>query len=123
MRIEYVRLPNGKVPMDEFVDGLNPKAKSKVIEAMAMLRSFGSQLREPYSKPIGKGLFELRARSTGLQARCLFFFFDGETAVLTHGFIKKTQKTPRAEIERAERYKELYLSYRSERMGDEDGRS
>ena len=40
----------------------------------------------------------------------MYFFYDGKKAVLTHGFIKKTQKTPKKEIDRAIRYKEEYFS-------------
>lgn len=39
----------------------------------------------------------------------LYFFVVNGKAVLTHGFIKKTQKTPKAEFERAKRYRDDYL--------------
>ena len=41
--------------------------------------------------------------------RVFFFFYRGNVVILTHGIIKKTQKTPKKEIEKAERYKKEYL--------------
>ena len=50
-------------------------------------------------------------RAFGLFALCyIYFFYDGRRIVLTHGFIKKTQKTPPAEIKRAKGYREEYRS-------------
>ena len=77
---------------------------------IAMLRTNGTMLREPYSKPLSEGIFELRARVGTDISRVLYFFFVGHRIVLTNGFIKKTQKTPPAEIERAKRYRSEYLS-------------
>ena len=47
--------------------------------------------------------FELRAKVGSDISRVLYFFVVGRTVVLTNGFIKKTQKTPSAEIEKAKR--------------------
>ena len=43
-------------------------------------------------------------------SRVMYFFVVGRKAILTNGFIKKTQKTPKEEIERAKRYRADYLS-------------
>jgi len=40
----------------------------------------------------------------------IFSFWEGNQIILTHGFIKKTQKTPQNEIEKAENYKKDYLN-------------
>ena len=80
-----------------------------------MLEANGSELREPYSKPLGDGIFELRSQAGRDISRVLFFFLAGRKAVLTHGFIKKTQKTPPSEIEKARNYRREYLN-RGERQ-------
>lgn len=67
-------------------------------------------LREPYSKPLEDGIFELRVKVGSDISRVLYFFFVGRRVVLTNGFIKKTQKTPSAEIERAKRYRAEFIS-------------
>ena len=68
-----------------------------------------ASLREPYSKPLGDGIFELRTQFSSDIARVLYFFIINNRAVLTHGFIKKTQKTPPEEINRAKQYRKDYL--------------
>lgn len=65
-------------------------------------------MREPYSKPLGDGIFELRAQMGNNITRVLYFFFIGDKAILTHGFIKKSQKTPPGEIDRAKHYRTDY---------------
>ena len=62
----------------------------------------------PYSKYLGNGLYELRAKVGSDISRELYFFFSGQKAVLTNGFIKKTQSTPRIQLELAEKYKRDY---------------
>lgn len=65
-------------------------------------------MREPYSKAIRNGIFELRIKVATDISRVFYFFFDGKKIVLTNGFIKKTQKTPEKEIEKALEYKADY---------------
>lgn len=62
----------------------------------------------PLVRPLGKGLFEVRTDlADGTIARVLFCFHDGELYAL-HGFIKKTQRTPPADLKLArERRKEV----------------
>lgn len=50
-----------------------------------------------------------RIKSSSDISRILYFFFVGDKAVLTNGFVKKTQKTPRKEIEKAKTYRKDYL--------------
>lgn len=54
-------------------------------------------------------MFELRTVQGNNTGRSLFFFFDGQKIVITHGFVKKQQKTPAREIERAKRYRNEYI--------------
>ena len=55
-----------------------------------------------------KGLFELRVKFASDISRIFYFAYRQDTFVLLHGFVKKTEKTPQREIERALRYKEDY---------------
>ena len=73
-----------------------------------LLEMNGPLLREPYSKPLENGIFELRAKQGSDITRVLYFFIVGKKAVLTNGFIKKSQKTPKAEKELAKKYKADY---------------
>ena len=78
-----------------------------------LLRNLGSELREPYVKPIkgdkNKGLYELRIKFSNDIARIFYFTYYNNKYILLHGFIKKTMKTPRNEIERARKYMEDYM--------------
>lgn len=67
-------------------------------------------LREPYSKHLEDGIFELRNKVGSDITRVLYFFAIGETIVLTNGFTKKTQKTPKSEIQKAKDYRNEYLN-------------
>ena len=68
----------------------------------------GPLLREPYSKPLENGIFGLRTKLGSDTTRVLYFFIVGKKAVLTNGFIKKSQKTPKAEKALGKKYKEDY---------------
>ena len=80
----------------------------KALGSIDILAEFGNTLREPYSKPIGKGLFELRIKFAGDITRIFYFFFLDNKIILTNGFVKKTRKTPQSEIELALTYKADY---------------
>ncbi len=55
------------------------------------------------------GIFELRAKVGTDISRVLYFFYYEGRIVLTHGFIKKTQRTPAGEIEKAKKYIRDYI--------------
>lgn len=59
----------------------------------------------PYSDHLVDEIFEIRAKVGSDLARVLYFFVIGKKIVLTNGFIKKTQKTPKNEIELAKKYR------------------
>lgn len=66
-------------------------------------------LRMPYSKHLDDGIFELRGKVGSDISRVLYFFYYGGKIVLTNGFIKKSQKTPTSEIEKAKNYRKNYI--------------
>lgn len=72
-----------------------------------MVYGEGDRLREPYSKHVQDGLFELRVKFSSDIAR-VFYFLLRSKIVVTSGFVKKTQKTPPQEIEKALACKQEY---------------
>lgn len=84
-----------------FIKGLEKPAVAKTLRLLLLLREYGSNLREPYTKKLTGRLFELRVRGRQ-EIRFIYCYWDGKVVVLT-AFIKKTQKTPKLEIERAEK--------------------
>ena len=97
-----------RCPVQELLDSLEPKLLAKTLRTIDLLEMNGPLLREPYSKPLENGIFELRAKQGSDITRVLYFFIVGKKAVLTNGFIKKSQKTPKAEKELAKKYKADY---------------
>jgi len=98
----------GKCPTDEFLDGLELKVRAKVEKWMQKLEQHGPNLPRPYADTVKGKIRELRVIFHSDHHR-LLFFFCGKTIVITHGFIKKTRKIPKTEIERAERLMEDFL--------------
>lgn len=75
-----------------------------------ILEQYGNQLREPYSKSLDDGIFELRAKVGSDISRVLYFFYYEGRIILTNGFVKKTQKTPQNEIALAKKYIRDFLA-------------
>ena len=88
--------------------------QAKIFAALELLEIKGPELREPFSKPLGDGLFEVRAKQGSDISRVLYFFVVGRKVILTNGFVKKTQKTPPREIDRAKRYRADYQCKKEE---------
>jgi len=101
---------DGTEPAKEFLLSLDAKMRAKMLRTIELLQNNGPELREPYSKPLGDSIFELRAKVGTDISRVLYFFIVGRKVILTNGFIKKTQKTPSGEIEKAKKYRNEYLS-------------
>ena len=116
--IVFYEKEDGTVPVQDFLDSMDVKMRSKMIRTIVMLKNNGYELREPYSKPLSEGILELRAKVGSDISRVLYFFVVGKTAVLTNGFIKKSQKTPTAEIERAKVYRADYLRRKEKEQND-----
>jgi len=109
MRVEFYKDDNGNNYVKDFLDSLDVKMKQKMLRSIKALQELGTTLRMPISEYLDDGIFELRAQTDGNITRVLYFFHLGNTAVLTHGFIKKTTKTPNGEIKRAKMIRKIYL--------------
>ena len=105
----FYETEKGKKPVEEFLNSLDSKMRAKMISMMELLEEKGNQLREPYSKSLDDGIFELRAVQGNNITRALYFFCIGKTIVVTNGFVKKQQKTPTKEISLAKQRRVDYL--------------
>ncbi len=96
----FFRTDTGSEPVSEWLLEL-PKADRRIIGAGLKDLEFGWPIGMPLCRALGGGLFELRVslRSRGI-ARVKVCLHDGELFAL-HGFIKKTQKTPKSELDKA----------------------
>ncbi len=106
----FYNKPDGTEPTMDFIMSLDNKMQARVLRTIKLLSENGTNLREPYSKHLIDGIFEIRAKVGSDISRVLYFFVIVHKIILTNGFIKKTQKTPRSEIELAKKYRNEYLN-------------
>ena len=104
---------DGKTPVEDWMDSLDPKMRAKLIVMLLLLEEKGNALRKPYTESLGDGIFELRAIQGNNISRALFFFYFNQRIIVTNGFIKKQQKTPANEIQLA---KERRLDFLRQEM-------
>ena len=107
--VEFYETENGNIPVEEFLKMLDVKMRAKLLGIIKILQEKGNRLREPYSKHLDDGIFELRGKVGSDISRVLYFFYYNKKIILTNGFIKKTQKTPKTEIDKAKKYRSDYL--------------
>jgi phage-related protein len=75
------------------------KILAKLLHIFEMIQNSGPNLGMPYTDSLGDGLFEVRAKGQEGIGRSLFCYTNGKVIVILHSFIKKTQKTPKKELE------------------------
>ncbi len=107
--VEFYEDINGDKPVEDFLLSLNVKMRAKLIGILQILQEKGTQLREPYSKHLENGIFEIRGKVGNDITRVLYFFYYDGKIILTNGFIKKTQKTPHKEIKLAKVRRKDYI--------------
>lgn len=91
------------------MDSLSAKTAQKAVWVLNLLEDLEVIPAHYFSKMSGtKDIWECRI-SHGANIYRIFAFWDENKIILTHGFVKKTQKTPLKEIEKAENYKKDYF--------------
>jgi phage-related protein len=111
----FYKTADGKCPIQEFLDSLSGKAAQKVTWVLGLLEDLDVLPASYFKKLVGTdGIWECRITLGSDAYRVLCFFAGNSVVVLTHGFAKKSQKTPRMEIERAEAYRKDFLKRKRE---------
>ena len=94
----FYQSESGKQPVRDWLMKLEV-ADRKTIGTDVKTVEFGWPIGIPTCRPKGKGLYEVRSSLSGSRiARVLFCIYNGQM-VLLHGFIKKSQKTPKQELD------------------------
>lgn len=109
--MKYREVITYKHYFEDFFKEQTSKVQDKIIKVLDIIEQL-ERIPSTYLKHIEgtDGLFEVRTQLAGNIFR-IFCFFDGsKLVVLLSGFQKKTQKTPRMEIEKAERLKVAYYN-------------
>ena len=102
--IIFYKDSNGKQPVKEYILSLKSKQDksskvklNKIEQYLQILSTYGTMAGLPYLRKIEGKIWELRP----LSDRIFFFYWTDNIFVLLHCFVKKTQKTPKREIEQA----------------------
>lgn len=97
--VRFYASASGSEPVREWLLGLR-KADRKVVGFDVKTAQYGWPLGMPLIRKLEPGLWEVRSRVSDGMARVLFTV-DGQTMVLLHAFVKKSQKTPATEMKTA----------------------
>ena len=108
--IDFYRTQSGRCPVREFLDGLSGRQTAKVTWTLELIEELTHVPQQYFRKLVNtEDIWEVRVKA-GRDIFRLLGFFDGpKLVILDHAFAKKTQKTPRAEIDLAERRKREYF--------------
>ena len=104
------------------MDSLDDKAAARIDAFIERLRIYGNRMQGKFVKKLTDEVFELRIKRFDRIFRVLFFYQPGMLIVITSGFQKKTEQTPRSEIIRAEQLKKLWMKYRNRYTGSQKER-
>ena len=114
-KVEFYEKANGESELWDFMENLRLKAHTskdariqykQIGLYIQLLQEHGTHLPDNVTKHIDDDIWELRPGSN----RIFYFFFRDDTFILLHQFVKKTQKTPRREIDRAKSERDDYIS-------------
>lgn len=113
---EFYTRPNGHTEFLEYLDSLDVKSRAKLLARINIISEKGISIsiQHNWVKPLEKNLYEVRSRISNNQQRGLYFHVDGTHYVITHGFTKKTPKTPLREIKHAKALHAEYFTNRKE---------
>lgn len=111
--VTFYKTDDGKCPIQNFLDSLPGKVAQKVTWVLKLIEDMDVVPATYFKKLTGtEDIWECRI-VFGSNAYRIFCFFAGNSVVvLTHGFVKKSQKTPKAEIEKAQYYRRDFLERR-----------
>ena len=85
-----------------------PKIQARMIRLLELIEEHGANLGSPHTAPMGGGLFEIRAKAREGIGRALFCYMKGEHLHILRTFVKKSQKTPKKDLDLAKtRMKEV----------------
>jgi phage-related protein len=107
--VQFYQAKDGKIPVEDFLNSLPAKVAQKVLWVLMVAEERDTLPTTYFKKLVGSDdIWECRVQFGSNDYRILCFHVGGSVLVLTHGFMKKTRKTPAKEIERAENYRGDY---------------
>jgi phage-related protein len=120
--IVFYRTESGDCPVEEFLDSLTGKQAQKVLWVLRLIEELERVPSQYLKKLVNTDeIWEVRVQLGNNIFRLLGFWDVAKVLLLTHGFAKKTQKTPAPEIALAEKRKQDYLA-RKQKESKKEGR-
>lgn len=111
--IRFYKTQSGKIPVKDFLDSLSSKHAQKIAWVLELIEKLDQVPIQYFKKLINTDdIWEVRARIGSNSFRLLGFIDDEKFVILTNGFSKKSQKTPKQEIDLAEQRKADYLHHK-----------
>ena len=107
LEIVFFRTESHNEPVREWLSKLSKADKKSIGEDIKTVQ-FGWPLGMPLFGNLGQGLWEVRTKLTGNRISRVIFFMDENVMVLVNGFIKKTRKIPKSELDLARQRKRQY---------------
>jgi len=102
-QIVFYQDRQGNIPVQDFIIEQSAKVKAKILRYIDLLQEFGLSLGRPYVEKLrGSDVWELKMRHGSDYYRILYFASSERRFVLLHAFLKKTEKTPKTEIDIAQ---------------------
>ncbi|WP_125580675.1 type II toxin-antitoxin system RelE/ParE family toxin [Levilactobacillus cerevisiae] len=98
---------------NEFLDGLPKKDAQKLTKTILLIEKYGliTAKSMKWIKKLEKNLYEIRSSVGNNSQRAIYFQLQGDVFVITHGFTKKTNRTPESEKGRGRSDREFYLKH------------
>jgi len=82
-----------------------PYIQARMLKLLELIEKHGANLGSPHTEPMGDGLFEVRAKAKEGIGRSLYCYMKGRHIVILHAFVKKSNKTPKNELDLARKRK------------------
>lgn len=110
-KIEFYQSPSDNPVVYDWFLEQESKVKARFAQIFDLLQDKGTSVGMPYVRPlVNTKLYEIRVEQSTNIYRIFYFAYTGRRFILLHGFQKKTQKTPKKEIELAESRRKEFLA-------------
>ena len=95
---------------EEYLDSLSDKDAAKLLAVINNIEEKGLAIaeRQKWIKKLTSNLYEIRSKRSSNIHRAIYFHWENNKYIITHGFTKKTQNTPKREIEKGIRRRGIY---------------
>lgn len=98
----FYATPQGREPVRDWLKGLE-EGDRRIVGQDIATAEYGWPVGMPLSRSLGDGLFEIRSNISDEKIARVLFAVVRKKMVLLHGFVKKTRKTPKPDLELAKR--------------------